>query len=90
MSWRTPDAVARREQDCSYSRILRRLDQALDVAHTRQWLAGYSGDCVAELELRGLSQEDLKVLWQILLSLDVYVPLPGVLPPAAQPGNQQH
>ena len=88
MNWRTPDAVARREQDCSYSRILRRLDQALDVANTRRWLAGQGVGGVYELELRGLSQQDMQVLRKILASLDASISLPGVLPPTAQSGRQ--
>jgi len=89
MSWRTPETLATRQRDCAYGRILRRLDQALDMAYTRQWLADYQGGGVTELELQGLSQEDLALLWQILLTLDSHVSLPGVLPPALQHTNQQ-
>lgn len=90
MNWRTPETLATRQRDCTYGRILRRLDQALDMAYTRQWLTGYQGGGIAELELQGLSQEDLTVLWQILKTLDTSTPLPGVLPPALQSGSQQH
>lgn len=90
MSWRMPDAIAGREQDCSYSRILRRLDQALDVALTRQWLAGSDTGSLYELELRGLSQEDMQVLRKILASIDASAMLPVVVPPAVQSGRQEH
>ncbi|SDS22063.1 hypothetical protein SAMN05216271_1428 [Halopseudomonas sabulinigri] len=90
MSWRTPETLLHRQKDSSYGRILRHLDQALDMAHTRQWLTGYQAGGVAELELQGLSKEDLAVLWQILETLDSRCPLPGVLPPPAQAGHQQH
>ncbi|MEH6565055.1 MAG: hypothetical protein V7756_07020 [Halopseudomonas sp.] len=89
MSWRTPETMVHRQRDCSYGRILRRLDQALDMAHTRQWLTGYQGGGIAELEVQGLSQQDLTVLWQILETLDAS-PLPGVLPPPSQRYDQQH
>jgi len=89
MSWRTPETQATRQRDCSYGRILRRLDQALDMAYTRQWLAGYQGGANAELELQGLSREDLTVLWQILKTLEIHTPLPGVLPSALQSASQQ-
>ncbi len=90
MSWRTPETLAHRQGDSAYGRILRRLDQALDMAHTRQWLTGYQAGSVTELELQGLSKEDLLVLWQILETLDSSTPLPGVLPAPAHYSNQQY
>jgi len=90
MSWRAPETVVHRQKDSSYGRILRRLDQALDMAHTRQWLTGFQGAGVTELEVQGLSREDLAVLWRILETLDSRTPLPGVLPPSTQQRNQQH
>ncbi|WP_090273429.1 hypothetical protein [Halopseudomonas litoralis] len=52
-------------RDSSYGRLLRRLDQALDVARTRQWMAGRE-DVPAELEVCGLSKQDMQLLKQIL------------------------
>ena len=53
----------------SYGRLLRRLDQAMDVASTRQWMAGRpSGP--GELEIQGLNDRDLRVLMQILHSMN--------------------
>ena len=52
-------------RDSSYGRLLRRLDQALDVARTRQWMAGRQ-DVPAELEVYGLSRQDVQLLQQIL------------------------
>lgn len=55
-------------RDSSYGRLLRRLDQAMDVASTRQWMAGQpSGP--GELEIQGLNERDLQVLMQILRSM---------------------
>ncbi len=51
-----------------YDRLLRRLDQALDIARTRQWLDGFSHPPM-ELELQGLSADDLLLLQQVLLRL---------------------
>lgn len=51
-----------------YDRLLRRLDQALDIAHTRQWLLGQS-QLPAELEVQGLSRADLCLLQQVLCRL---------------------
>ena len=54
----------------SYGRLLRRLDQAMDVASTRQWMAGRpSGP--GELEIQGLNDRDLRVLMQILHSMNL-------------------
>ncbi|MEJ6656567.1 MAG: hypothetical protein QNL70_11245 [Pseudomonas sp.] len=52
-------------RDSSYGRLLRRLDQALDVAHTRQWMSGRQ-DVPAELEVYGLSKQDMQLLQRIL------------------------
>ena len=49
-------------RDSSYGRLLRRLDQAMDVARTRHWMAGRAPP-VLELELSGLSAEDQQLLW---------------------------
>ena len=54
--------------DSSYGRLLRRLDQALDVARTRQWLAGQPS-APAELEVYGLSKQDMELLRQILRTM---------------------
>ncbi|MCO5788786.1 MULTISPECIES: hypothetical protein [Halopseudomonas] len=66
--------------DSSYGRLLRRLDQALDVARTRQWMAGQP--CVpTELEVYGLTQQDMQLLRQILgtMQLDRLAASPSVL-----------
>ena len=55
-------------RDSSYGRLLRRLDQALDVARTRQWMAGQE-DVPAELEVYGLSKQDVQLLKQILSAM---------------------
>lgn len=56
-------------RDSSYGRLLRRLDQALDLARTRQWMAGqHTGP--SELEVYGLSEQDLQVLKQILNTMN--------------------
>ncbi|MEE2798373.1 MAG: hypothetical protein VYB99_02220 [Pseudomonadota bacterium] len=77
--------VARQPQDSAYGRLLRRLDQALDMAHTRQWLSGYP-ELPSELELQGLSPEEMVLLQQILVAISTRTPLPGVTP---APGNGQ-
>lgn len=77
--------VARQPQDSAYGRLLRRLDQALDMAHTRQWLSGYP-ELPSELELQGLSPEEMALLQQILVAISTRTPLPGVTP---APGNGQ-
>lgn len=51
-----------------YDRLLRRLDQALDMARTRQWLEGFN-QLPVELELQGLSADDVHLLQQVLLRL---------------------
>ncbi|MEL0167756.1 MAG: hypothetical protein VW877_06455 [Pseudomonadaceae bacterium] len=76
-----------RPQDSAYGRLLRRLDQALDMAHTRQWLSGYP-ELPADLELQGLSPEEMALLQQILVTISLRSPSPGLTSP---PGNgQQH
>ena len=80
-----PSVVARQPQDSAYGRLLRRLDQALDMAHTRQWLSGYP-ELPSELELQGLSPEEMVLLQQILVAISTRTPLPGVTP---APGNGQ-
>ncbi|WP_304640404.1 hypothetical protein [Pseudomonas sp.] len=76
-------------RDSSYGRLLRRIDQALDVARTRQWLAGQAPG-LTELELSGLSQEDLHMLWRIIDTLADGPPLPRYLDrPAANSTNQE-
>lgn len=56
-------------RDSSYGRLLRRLDQALDVARTRQWMAGQPS-VPAELEVYGLSEQDLRLLKRILSTMN--------------------
>ena len=73
-------APLRCSRDSSYGRLLRRLDQAMDVASTRQWMTGQpieSGD----LEIQGLSARDLQVLKQILhtMNLDQAAASPSVM-----------
>ncbi len=65
-------------RDSTYGRLLRRIDQALDVARTRQWLAGQAPG-LTELELSGLSQEDVRMLWRIIDTLGDGPPLPSYL-----------
>lgn len=82
-----PAVMARQPQDSAYSKLLRRLDQALDMAHTRQWLSGYP-ELPTDLELQGLSPEEMALLQQILVTISLRTPLPGLVSP---PGNgQQH
>lgn len=68
-----------RSRDSSYGRLLRRLDQAMDMAHTRQWMEG-SPPALTELELSGLTPEDQRLLWRILQALGNTMPLPGSAP----------
>lgn len=65
-----------RSRDSSYGRLLRRLDQAMDMARTRQWMEG-NPPALTELELNGLTQEDQRLLWRILQALESSVSLPG-------------
>jgi hypothetical protein len=64
-----------RSRDSSYGRLLRRLDQAMDVACTRQWMEGIP-PALTELELSGLTQEDQRLLWRILEALETSMSLP--------------
>ena len=75
------ETLVSRSADSGYSRLLRRLDQALDMAHTRQWMGG-NAELPSELELKGLSEADLLLLQQILCALAERTPLPDVSPPA--------
>lgn len=68
-----------RSRDSSYGRLLRRLDQAMDMAYTRQWMEG-SPPVLTELELSGLTPEDQRLLWRILQALGNNMPLPGSAP----------
>lgn len=61
-------AALRGDRDSSYDRLLRRLDQAMDLACTRQWLSGQPS-APGELEIQGLSESDLRLLDQILRSM---------------------
>ena len=65
-------------RDSSYGRLLRRLDQALDMARTRQWMTGQAAG-PTELELSGLTPEDVRLLRRILNTLDVDRALPRSL-----------
>lgn len=88
MKGSTPALLSDLPRDSSYGRLLRRLDQAMDVARTREWMAGRA-PTVTELELSGLSAEDQELLWRIIKELQVSetsAPLPA--PPAAH-GTRQ-
>lgn len=65
-----PDLLEDRARDSSYGRLLRRLDQAMDMARTREWLSG-QGPSMTELELSGLSSEDRMLLWRIIDELQL-------------------
>lgn len=65
-----------RSRDSSYGRLLRRLDQAMDMAYTRQWMEG-SSSALTELELSGLTPDDQRLLWRILQALETTMSLPG-------------
>ena len=56
--------------DTSYGRLLRRLNQAMDVACTRQWMTGQPS-VPGELEIQGLTDADLQLLKQILHSMNL-------------------
>lgn len=60
----------RSSRDSSYGRLLRRLDQAMDMACTRQWLNGQAA-LPGELEIEGLSNADLQLLDKILRSMNL-------------------
>jgi len=74
MNWTVPESQDR-SRDSSYGRLLRRLDQAMDVACTRQWMEG-TPPALTELELSGLTQEDQRLLWRILQALEASMSLP--------------
>lgn len=80
-----PEPLVCWNRDSSYGRLLRRLDQALDMARTRQWLSGQSA-ALTELELSGLSPEDARMLRRILDTLDIDRALPR---PSATQGAYQ-
>lgn len=63
-------APLRCSRDSSYGRLLRRLDQAMDVASTRQWMSGQPSES-GDLEIHGLSSTDLQLLRQILHSMNL-------------------
>ena len=74
-----PEPLSSWNRDSSYGRLLRRLDQAMDMARTRQWLNGQQPG-LTELELSGLSKEDVRLLWRILDTLEAgQQPLPNYL-----------
>lgn len=74
-----PEPLSCWNRDSSYGRLLRRLDQAMDMARTRQWLNGQQPG-LTELELSGLSKEDVRLLWRILDTLETdHQPLPNYL-----------
>lgn len=64
-------ALLRNSRDSSYGRLLRRLNQAMDVASTRQWMTGQTS-APGELEIQGLSEADLQLLNQILHSMNLH------------------
>ncbi|MFA5678104.1 MAG: hypothetical protein WC953_06800 [Pseudomonas sp.] len=57
-------------RDTSYGRLLGRLNQAMDVASTRQWMTGQLS-APGELKIQGLSNADLLLLNQILHSMNL-------------------
>ncbi len=68
MKGSAPALLSDLPRDSSYGRLLRRLDQAMDMARTREWMAGRT-PTVTELELSGLSAEDQELLWRIIEEL---------------------
>lgn len=88
MQHKKPDTKAQ-GADSSYGRLLRRLDQAMDVARTRNWLAGDTKP-LQELEVCGLSTQDMRLLQHILsaMKLDRITLSPQVLA-ARQYAQQQ-
>lgn len=62
-------APLRYSRDTSYGRLLRRLNQAMDVASTRQWMTGQQVQ--GELEVQGLTAADVQLLTQILHSMNL-------------------
>lgn len=63
-------APLRYSRDTSYGRLLRRLNQAMDVASTRQWMTGQQ-QVQGELEVQGLTAADVQLLTQILHSMNL-------------------
>lgn len=90
MKGTAPAVLSDWPRDSSYGRLLRRLDQAMDVARTRHWMAGRAPP-VLELELSGLSAEDQQLLWRIIQELQV-CPDSGYWPgtPTAHDTHQQN
>lgn len=85
---RSLDSAALRDsRDTSYGRLLRRLNQAMDVASTRQWMTGQQS-APGELEIQGLDDADVRLLNQILqnMNLDRAAASPSVV--AALNGTQ--
>jgi hypothetical protein len=74
-------------RDSTYGRLLRRIDQALDVARTRQWMTGQA-PALTELELSGLSEQDARILWRIIDTLDNEPCLPRYLDWPAPNGTE--
>ena len=77
--------------DSPYGRLLRRLDQALDVARTRQWMAGQPPSVPTELEVYGLTKQDMRLLRQILgtMKLDRVAASPSVLAACEEATEEQ-
>ncbi|HDZ56709.1 MAG TPA: hypothetical protein ENH64_09580 [Pseudomonas xinjiangensis] len=84
-----PEPLLCWSRDSSYGRLLRRIDQAMDLARTRQWLAGQSPG-LTELEVSGLSKEDLQVLWRILDTLGEKPSLPNYISRSPLDETAQH
>ncbi len=80
-----PEPLSCWSRDSSYGRLLRRIDQAMDMARTRQWLDGQPPG-LSELEVSGLSSEDIQILWRILDTLGATQSLPRY--PARLPADQ--
>ena len=78
-------------RDSSYGRLLRRLDQAMDVACTRQWMNGQPS-VPGELEIQGLNGRDLHLLKQILdsMNLDLAAASPSVVSAFSQTQQQSN
>ena len=78
-------------RDSSYGRLLRRLDQAMDMACTRQWMSGQPS-VPGELEIQGLNGRDLQLLKQILesMNLDLATASPSVISAFGQAQQQSN
>lgn len=81
-------APLRNSRDTSYGRLLRRLNQAMDVACTRQWMTGQP-NVPGELEIQGLSDADVHLLNQILQSMNLDQPAASPAIISALNGAQQ-